>query len=187
MTQADWPEDAVEVGRILGAFGVKGWIKVQPFSFDASALSASQTWWLHLLRPGQAERQTLKVVAMRDQGEDLVAQIEGVDDRNAAELLRGGVLHIPRSSFPKTPDGEFYWVDLIGLQVRNVQDQELGQVIGLIDTGPHCVFRIAPPGVANPTPKQERLIPFVSHYVHSVSLADRLVRVDWSTDWEDES
>lgn len=187
MTQADWPEDAVEVGRILGAFGVKGWIKVQPFSFDASALGASKTWWLHLLRPGQAERQQLKVVALREQGEDLVAQIEGVNDRNAAELLHGGLLSIPRTAFPKTPDGEYYWVDLIGLSVVNAQGQDLGQVIGLIDTGPHCVFRIAPPGVANPSPKQERLIPFVSHYVQDVDLAARQIRVDWSTDWEDES
>lgn len=187
MQVADWPEDAVEVGRILGAYGVKGWIKVQPFSFDASALFASETWWLHLLRPGQAPRQALKVLALRNQGEDLVAQIEGVDDRSGAELLRGGVLSVPRAAFPKTPDGEYYWVDLVGLQVRNTAGEDLGQVIGLIDTGPHCVFRIAPPGVAAPSSKQERLIPFVDAYVREVDMAARLIRVEWSAAWDDES
>lgn len=187
MQVADWPEDAVEVGRILGAFGVKGWIKVQPFSFDASALSGSTTWWLDLVRPGQAPRQLLKVLAMRQQGEDLVAQIEGVDDRSAAEMLRGGVLSVPRAFFPKTADGEYYWIDLVGLKVLNTQGEDLGQVIGLIDTGPHCVFRIAPPGVAQPTSKQERLIPFVDAYVREVDMAQRQLRVEWSADWDDES
>ena len=186
MTQAKpqgWPQDAVEVGRILGAYGVKGWIKVQPFSFDASALFGSQSWCLSLERPGLPAHRLLKVLAVREQGEDLVAQVEGVDDRTQAEQLRGGVLSVSRAAFPKTPDGEYYWLDLIGLTVRNLQDQVLGQVIGLIDTGPHAVFRIAPPGVEKPTPSQEVLIPFVSAYVQDVDLAADLIRVDWVADW----
>mgnify|MGYP000845511912 CR=1 FL=1 len=188
MDQAQaWPEDAVEVGRILGAFGVKGWIKIQPFSFDASALAASKTWWLQLERPGTPARQALKVLALRDHGEGLVAQLEGVEDRDGAERLRGGLLSVPRAAFPKTPDGEYYWLDLIGLQVVNTEGQDLGKVIDLIDTGPHCVFRIAPPGIEQPSPKQERLIPFVGAYVLDVDLAGKQIRVDWSADWESEA
>ncbi|MBH9552844.1 ribosome maturation factor RimM [Inhella gelatinilytica] len=186
MQATAWPEDAVEVGRILGAFGVKGWIKVQPFSFDASALGATKTWWLSGDRPGQPSRQAFKVVALRDHGEGLVAQLEGVNDRDAADKLKGVLLAVPRSVFPKTQGEEYYWVDLIGLSVVNVNGEALGTVIDLIDTGPHSVFRIAPPGIDKPTPKQERLIPFVSAYVQSVDLAARQIRVDWSTDWEAE-
>lgn len=180
------PADAVAVGRIAGAFGVKGWIKVQPFSLDASALIASDCWWTSSETPRpQPLPATLKVLNLREQGEFLVAQIEGVDERNGAESLRGTVLHVPRSSFPKTPDGEYYWIDLIGLQVVNRQGEPLGKVIHLIDTGPHCVLRIAPTGIEAPTLAQELLIPFVSQYGCEVDLAAARITVDWQADWKD--
>lgn len=181
------PADAIPVGRITGAFGVKGWIKVQPFSLDADALFANTTWWLasEVPRPQPLPAQ-LKVITLREQGEQLVALVEGVQDRNAAEALRGAVLHVPRSSFPEPAQAdEFYWVDLIGLAVVNRAGLELGRVIDLIDTGPHCVLRIAPPGIERPTPSQEVLIPFVSQYGCDVDLAARRITVDWNADWKD--
>jgi len=180
------PADAIAVGRIAGAFGIKGWIKVQPFSLDASALFASKTWWLSSDTPRpQTLPSAFQVLALREQGDMLVAQVEGVLDRNAAEALRGVNLHVPRSAFPKTPDGEFYWIDLIGLSVLNREGQPVGTVIGLIDTGPHAVLRIAPPGLAAPTPAQEVLIPFVSRYGCDVDLAAGRITVDWQLDWQD--
>jgi len=180
------PADAIAVGRIAGAFGIKGWIKVQPFSLDASALFASKTWWLSSETPRpQPLPATFTVLALREQGDMLAAQIEGVDDRNTAEALRGITLHVPRSAFPKTPDGEFYWIDLIGLAVVNREQRPVGTVIGLIDTGPHAVLRIAPPGLAQPSPAQEVLIPFVSHYGCDVDLVARQITVDWQLDWQD--
>lgn len=186
MKNAAMPADAVAVGRIAGAFGVKGWIKVQPFSLDAAALMSSELWWLSSETPRpQPLPASLKVLSLREQGEYLVAQVEGVDERNGAEALRGVTLSVPRSAFPKTPDGEYYWIDLIGLTVQNLQGQALGQVIGLIDTGPHCVLRIAPPGVEKPAPAEEVLIPFISQYGCEVDLAARQIRVDWALDWKD--
>ena len=180
------PADAVAVGRVAGAFGIKGWIKVQPFSLDASALMASHTWWTssETPRPQPCPPQ-LNVLDLREQGEFLVAQVEGVVERNGAEALRGITLHVPRSAFPKTSDGEFYWIDLIGLSVQNLQEQAVGTVIGLIDTGPHCVLRIAPPGAEKPAPGDEILIPFISQYGCEVDLAARRIRVDWQLDWKD--
>jgi 16S rRNA processing protein RimM len=181
------PADAVKVGRIVGAFGIKGWIKIQPFSLDGSTLMATKTWWLHGEGPLAAKLpEQLEVLARRDQGDVIVAQVQGVDDRNGAEALRGATVLVSRATFPKTPDGEYYWLDLIGLRVINQQEQVLGTVIGLIDTGPHCVFRIAPPGVDAPSPAQERLIPFVGAYVLDVKLAERCIRVDWALDWDAE-
>jgi 16S rRNA processing protein RimM len=180
------PTDAIAVGRISGAFGVKGWIKVQPFSLDAQALIASKTWWLSSDSPSpKTLPASLAVLSLREQAGNLVAEVEGVDERNGAEALIGGLLHVPRSAFPKTPDGEYYWLDLIGLQVLNLQDQPLGKVIGLIDTGPHSVLRIAPPGLEAPTLAQELLIPFVSQYGCDVDLAAQRIRVDWQLDWKD--
>lgn len=186
MTNTVMPADAVAVGRVAGAFGVKGWIKVQPFSLDASALLSTTLWWTRSDTPrAQPAPAQLQVLSLREQGEFLVAQVDGVDERNGAESLRGLTLHVPRSAFPKISDGEFYWIDLIGLAVLNQQEQLLGEVIGLIDTGPHCVLRIAPPGLAKPAPAEEILIPFISQYGCEVDLAQKRIRVDWQLDWKD--
>jgi 16S rRNA processing protein RimM len=180
---ASWPDDLVPVGRILDAWGIKGGLKVQAYSADADALFSAKRWFLKSTgpKPGQL---ILAVRSVREQGEGIVAMAEGVDDRNAAEALRGHEIHIPRSAFPRTPDGEYYWVDLIGLDVVNREAQALGRVIGLIDTGPHAVLRILPPGVEEPAkPDQERLIPFVGNFIDDVSLEARRITVDWGLDF----
>jgi len=180
---ASWPEDLLPVGRILDAWGIKGGLKVQAYSADADALFSAKRWYLKSTgpKPGQL---VLDVKSVREQGEGIVAIAEGVDDRNAAEALRGHEIHIPRSDFPRTPDGEYYWVDLIGLDVVNRESEALGRVIGLIDTGPHAVLRILPPGVEEPAkPDQERLIPFVGKFIDDVSLEERRIRVDWGLDF----
>ena len=85
---------------------------------------------------------------------------------------------------PNYGDGEYYWIDLIGLDVLNRESQALGRVVGLIDTGPHCVLRIVPEGLPEPVkPDQERLIPFVDAFVDGVDLAARQIRVDWGVDY----
>lgn len=171
------------VGRILDAWGIKGGLRVQAYSADADALFNAKHWYLKSTgpKPGQV---LLAVRSVREQGEGIVAMAEGVDDRNAAEALRGHEIHVARSEFPRTPDGEYYWVDLIGLDVVNRESQPLGRVIGLIDTGPHCVLRILPAGIVEPAkPDQERLIPFVEAFVDDVDLAAKLIKVDWGVDY----
>ncbi|RYG00247.1 MAG: ribosome maturation factor RimM [Caulobacteraceae bacterium] len=180
---ASWPEDLIPVGRILDAWGIKGGLKVQAYSTDAGALFSAKRWFLRSTAPKPAQR-VLAVRSVREQGEGIVAMADGVDDRNAAEALRGHEVHIPRSEFPRTPDGEYYWIDLIGLDVVNRESQALGRVIGLIDTGPHAVLRILPPGVEEPAkPDQERLIPFVGAFIDDVSLEARRITVDWGLDY----
>ncbi len=82
---------------------------------------------------------------MREHGDGIVAIAEGIADRSAAEALRGARIFIARSSFPKAGADEFYWADLLGLEVVNRDGVVLGEVVGLIDTGPHSVLRVAPP------------------------------------------
>lgn len=188
-----WPDDAVEVGRILGPWGVKGWIKVQPFSIDPQALFSSKRW--HLLPPqglpptaAQRWPALLKVTAAREHGDGVVATVQDVADRSAAEALKGGRLFVSRASFPTAPPDEYYWVDLIGCTVVNREGQDLGEVIGLIETGPQCVLRLRP-REATPDAQTlqgqdgERLIPFVQAYVDTVDLAARRIVVDWGLDF----
>jgi 16S rRNA processing protein RimM len=175
------PEDAVEVGRILGAWGVKGGIKVKPFSSDPQALFSSKRWFVGPaeLKPGHQVPPLLRVVQAREQNDAVVATVQEINDRDAAQALAGARLFIARSSFPTPDDDEFYWVDLIGLDVRNREGVALGRVIGLIETGPHCVLRVE---LADEQAEQV-LIPFVDAYVDRVDLPGRCIHVDWQPDY----
>ncbi|MDE2275286.1 MAG: ribosome maturation factor RimM [Burkholderiales bacterium] len=175
-----FPADAVEVGRVLGAWGVKGGIKVRPFAADPQALFSSKRWFLRApepARPGApaALPALLKVQSARTQGDTVVAVVQDLADRDAAEALKGARVFVSRASFPTPASDEFYWVDLIGLQVSNRPGQALGTVVGLIETGPHCVLRVQPADAA----AAERLIPFVAAYIDAVDLPARLIRADW--------
>ncbi len=101
-------------------------------------------------------------------------------DRNAAEALRGARVFVPRSSFPSTADDEYYWVDLIGLEVVNREGIVLGAVRELLATGPQTTLVIA----AEQDGKAiERMVPFVSAFVDGVDLAGRRITVDWQPDY----
>ena len=189
-----WPDDAVEVGRVVGAWGLKGWIKVHPFASDPQALFSSRRWFVKPPEEGAVKRPVaasaaaaagfpafLKVTEAKDHGDVVVALVQEVANRDGAEALRGARVFVARSSFPTPDPDEFYWVDLIGLDVVNREGERLGTVAGLIDTGPHSVLRVAPTPDAPET--NERLIPFVGAYVDDVSLAERRITVDWGLDF----
>jgi 16S rRNA processing protein RimM len=190
-TSSALPEDAIEVGRVLGAWGVKGGIKVKPFSADPQALFSSKRWFI---QPPEATAAAprppgvkalapmpalLRVLSAKEHGDGVVAMLHDVPDRDAAEALRGARIFVSRTSFP-TPDAdEFYWVDLIGLSVINKSGEDLGTVTGLLETGPHCVLQVQ--AIRPDTP--ERLIPFVDAYVGRVDLPMRQIHVDWDTSY----
>jgi 16S rRNA processing protein RimM len=184
-----FPDDAVEVGRIVDAWGVKGWIKVQAFASDPQALFSSRRWFLRPpegpggVRPAAALSfpALLRITQAKEHGDVVLAQAQEVADRSAAEALRGARVFIGRSSFPSAGPDEFYWVDLIGLGVENRHGEALGKVVGLLDTGAHSVLRVLPEGELGES--AERLIPFVAAYVDEVSLAERRIRVDWELDF----
>jgi 16S rRNA processing protein RimM len=193
---AAWPDDAVEVGRIVDAWGIQGGIKVQPFSSDPQALFSSRRWFLQP-PAGPAPKtvtgkgavaplpRLLRITQAREQGAVVVARAQEVADRNAAEALRGARIFISRQSFPTAKDGEYYWIDLIGLAVVNREGEALGTVTDLLDTGVHCVLRVQRPDVPADAKadEAERLIPFVDAYVDAVDLAGRRITVDWGLDY----
>ncbi|MFN9709445.1 MAG: ribosome maturation factor RimM [Burkholderiales bacterium] len=185
-----WPDDAIEVGKVVDAWGIQGALKVKPFATEPQALFASKRWFLLPPLPALAQGKPLapekkpasylvfKVSRAQEQGDHIVATSLDIPDRNTAESLRGARIFVSRSSFPTPPDNEYYWVDLIGLTVVNRQNEVLGTVEGLIDTGPHSVLRIRPDDKT-----EERLVPFVAAYIDEVDLAKRLIQVDWGLDY----
>jgi 16S rRNA processing protein RimM len=176
---AAFPADAVEVGRILGAWGVKGWFKVQPFTEDPQALFSSRRWYLRApdVVAARALPPLLRITAAREHTALVVATADEVADRDAAEGLKGARVFVARSSFPTAGQDEYYWVDLIGCEVVNREAQPLGRVTDLLDTGAHSVLRVQAGDEA------ERLIPFVAAYIDAVDLQARRIQVDWGLDF----
>jgi 16S rRNA processing protein RimM len=176
------PDDLVLVGYIAGAYGLNGWVRVRPYSADADALLSAKTWWLD-----KPEFRDVSMMQSRVHSGDVVAQLMGVAGRDAAEALKGATVQIPRSHFPALSDNEFYWVDLIGLEVENLQGEHLGQVSDMMDNGAHPILRVAVPNAPDAvdvkaTP-QELLIPFVEQFVITVDRTARKITVDWGLDY----
>ena len=175
------PGDLVQVGYVSGAYGIAGWVRVKPFSDDADALLSVKTWWFDKPVLHGSDVKQVKL-----HGGDVVAQLAGVVGRDAAEALKGAAVQVPRSHFPSLSDDEFYWSDLIGLTVENLQGECLGQVADMMSNGPQSILRIAPVadaalGSAETAP--ERLIPFVGQCVIKVDKSAGKITVDWGLDY----
>lgn len=181
---AELPADAIEVGRIADAWGIKGWFKVLPHSADPEALFSSKRWYLQPATRGARTFEgtgLLRLKEVKEHTDVLVASAHDVPDRNAAELLKGARVFVPRTSFPTTADGEFYWVDLIGLDVVNREGHAFGQVTDLMSTGPQTVLVIE--AATADGKSRETLIPFVDAFVDAVDLPGRRMTVDWQPDY----
>lgn len=167
------------VGYVSGAYGLNGWVRIKPYSTDADALLHAKTWWL--------DKPELRDVDMRQakyHSGDVVAQLMGVSGREAAEALKGATVQISRSHFPPLSENEFYWVDLIGSSVENLQGEHLGLVKDLMDNGAHPILRVLAPEVPGAEKsQQECLIPFVDHFVKTVDQKAKKITVDWGLDY----
>jgi len=179
------PDDAVEVGAVVDAYGLKGWVKVVPHANagrGGDAMLAAKRWWL----VKGADRKSARCVQSKVHSDTIVARLGGCDDRDVALALRGHTVHVSRSDFPKLADAdEFYWVDLIGLDVVNEAGVALGHVADMIDNGAHSIMRIEYPATANDGKPVtgERLIPFVGVYVKTVDQTAKKIVVDWDADY----
>ncbi len=160
------------MGRVSAPYGVKGWIKVQPFTAETTNLLAYREWWI-----GRAEDWRLHTISEgREQGKSLVAKLEGCEDRDGAARLRGMQVAVARDALPKLAGNEFYWADLLGLAVENVEQQDLGVVTRVVETGANEVLVVVKDAV-------ERLIPFIANVIREVDLESGVIRVDWGADY----
>lgn len=160
------------MGRVAAPYGVKGWMKVVPFTSSSGTLGTFARWWLG--RAGQWEE--VELVESAVHGATLLARIAGYDTREQAARLRGLEVAVPRAALAATAPGEYYWADLIGLEVVNIEGQSLGTVASVFSNGAHEVLRVAQDGA-------ERLVPFVAAVVKKVDLAARRLEVEWGLDW----
>ena len=173
------PADAVVLGKVTGAWGVRGWIRVAPFNDPHdSILRGQQRWWLR----GRDGCRELEIEQARVHGDALVAKAAGLDDREQAQSLKGCEVMVSRAAFPEANAGEVYWIDLIGCAVRNPAGETLGIVAAVDEFGAHPVLRVETAG-ADDAPGASRLIPFVPQVILEIDLPGRVLRVDWGPDY----
>jgi 16S rRNA processing protein RimM len=182
---AELPPDAVEVGKVVGAWGIKGWFKIQPYSAQPEALFSSKRWFIQIKKLGAGDAIAtflLPITEAKDHSDGVVAASREVIDRSGAEQLKGARIFVPRSSFPTADSDEYYWVDLLGLNVVNREGETLGAVKDLLSTGAQTVLVIH--SVDPETGKdRERMVPFVSVYIDKVDLPGKCITVDWQLDY----
>lgn len=171
------PADFVVLGKIVGPYGLRGAVKVHPFADDPQAWAGLPHWWVGKEDLPPAQWQLSKLVRCSLRGDLLIAELECLPDRNASETAKGLLVGVPRADLPAAAENEYYWADLIGLEVLNTHEQSLGRVLGLIETSANDVLRIGD-GV-----EKERLLPFVAAVVLDVDLVAKRMRVEWEADW----
>jgi 16S rRNA processing protein RimM len=161
----------VVMGSVRAPHGVKGWIKVQPFTQEIDGLLDYPQWWLG--RDG--EWQPHRIAESAVHGVTVIARLEGCADREAAAALTGTEVGVPRELLPESREGEYYWRDLLGMEVLNRRGERLGLVARLLDTGANHVLVLEG--------DRELLIPFIADVILSVDITGRKLIVDWEYDY----
>ncbi|MGO3741083.1 ribosome maturation factor RimM [Kerstersia sp.] len=197
---ASAPDNLVELGRIVSAYGLRGWVKIQPHSVRSEALLTAKRWWLvpssRTSGPVLQEARPWKVKLSRTQGSTIVGALEGIADRNDAEALKGMLVMVARSDFPETDEGEYYWVDLMGCRVWGLDDAGAQAVMGVVadvsDNGAHAVLSVRrqqeQDGLwVDLLDDKERpltsLVPFVDVHLQEVDLPGRRIVTNWPLDF----
>ncbi|MEC4747129.1 ribosome maturation factor RimM [Methylomicrobium sp. Wu6] len=165
-------DNTVDVGKISGVFGIKGWLKIFSYTSPKENILNYSPWLL--IKKG--ETKMVEVVSGHQQGGGIVAQIKDVNDRNQAETLVGWEIFIHREQLPATSEGEYYWSDLLGLEVVTTGGVVLGVVDNLLETGANDVLIVKG--------ERERAVPFIKGQV--IVKIDReagRITVDWDPDF----
>lgn len=155
------------MGRVAGAYGVRGWLKAVPLAGVQETLAGASEWWL-----GDERRRVLQA---KRHSATVVAKLEGIETPEQARALKGRDVSVARDALPLAGEGHYYLVDLLGLEVVNGQGEPLGVVTQWLTNGPQDVMVIAG--------DRERLLPWVPAVVKSVDLEAKRIEVDWKADW----
>lgn len=162
----------VVMGKVVAAQGIQGWVKVQTFTEYLDSLLDYDTWYVG----NEQAWRPLQVLEADVHGKVLVAKLEGIADRTAAEKYKGQLVAVPRAELPEQEEGEYYWSDLVGMTVVTLAGETLGTVDTLLETGANDVLVVK-------GENGETLIPFIASVIQQVSLKDKTIRVDWQADY----
>lgn len=169
--------EIIVLGRLVEPYGVRGWMHLQVYGDDPLSWKDLPVWQVG---KESGAWQDYELQGLKAHGDGFVVAFAGVADRTGAEALKGMLVGAPRAALPAVPEDEYYWADLIGLDVVNRAGESLGKVAGLIETGASDVLRVLDADAAEPV---ERLLPFVAAVVGKVDVAAGVIHVDWERDW----
>lgn len=172
MEQATNGPDMVTMGKVVGLYGVLGWLRVYSYAQPKENLLDYGQWQLI----GSEYCRDFAVESSKQQGKGLVAKLQGLDDRDQARAWLGCYINVPRQALPEPKEGEYYWADLLGLGVYTLDGADLGEVVNLLETGANDVMVV--------NGERERLIPFVpGDYVKQIDFKQGFVAVDWDPEF----
>lgn len=178
MTEDPVPQELMHIATLKKPYGIKGWLWVFSETEQRSAIFDMPNW---LMKTATGFK-PLTVLDWRLQGSGLVASFEQVPDRNVAEAMNGTTVWVHKDSLPVLADDEYYWSDLVGMSVINQQNELLGVVKNLFETGAHEIMTVVP--TADSVDEQERLIPWHKTTVLSVDTTDKgQILVAWEKDY----
>ena len=173
----------IELGKVVGVWGVKGWIKLHSYTRHREDIGDYATWWLQSKESDDPV--PYKILNCRQQGQGIAAQIEGINDRDQAQALNGQIILVDKNDLPSLPAGEFYWQQLIGLTASNLAGEDMGQVDSILETGANDVLVLNRQLEDAEQDTQEVLIPYVDEVVKSVDLEQGTITVDWDLSYLD--
>ena len=164
-------ENLVIIGKIISAYGIKGWVKIRHFTETAKSFIQYKK---QFLSKNQKDWNCIQIEKMKIQGQDVVADL-GFENRDQAIESKGQILAVDRQQLPQLEENEYYWDDLIGLNVFDLQHNDLGKVIELIETGANDVLVVSG--------EKERLIPYIPQVIVKIDLTEKRIDVDWDKEF----
>jgi len=168
-------EKEIILGKIGAVYGIKGWLKIHSYTEEPEAIFDYSPWVLNL----GGNKQNVEVSEWRRHNNGLIAKFSDINDRNDAQLRTGAEIIVADGQLPELPEGEFYWRDLIGMDVVNEQGYNFGKVTDIMETGSNDVL-VVKANRNDAFGKKERLIPYLEDQViKSVSLDNKQIDVDW--------
>jgi 16S rRNA processing protein RimM len=172
-------EEKIILGRLGAVYGIKGWLKVQAFTDYAESIFDYDTW----LIGREKSWQNIEIVEWRRHNKGLIVKFAGIDVREKAQLLTGMEIAVLESQLPDLAEDEYYWRELVGMQVVNKAGYNMGLVKSLMETGSNDVL-VVKANANDAFGKTERLIPFIeSEMILNVDKNDKVITVDWDADF----
>lgn len=174
----------VVMGRVVAPYGVFGWLKVVPDTETIDGLFDYDSWWL-----GKGDKwRELEVETAKIHNDVILVKLQGIDDRDAAFACKGQQIAVPRSWLPEPDENEYYWSDLIGVRVKNLQGVDFGVIHDVLETGANDVIAVRSDALALEEGQAkakpiERLLPFIASVVLEVDLQAKTMLVDWDPDF----
>ncbi len=173
-------DDYILLGNVSGVHALKGWLKIFSHTSPRLKITKYSSWFL---KKKTGDWEAYKVLNGKQQGKNIIAQLEGVNNRNQAEALVGSQIAVKNSQLDPLPQGEYYWKDLLGITVETQSGVSLGKLDWIFNSGSNDVLVVKELNSAKGQ-KKERMLPFLfDDVIKSIDLDKSLMIVDWDPEF----